>query len=196
MKVNSMIGEALKQKEGLIEELEKELALEQTRREQMNKRFEQTMADFTSEKKAVENIRKANKEMENGKRDRSVEAKRLMKDEYDMVPTRLKPVSATANGMTFTTTIERKKSPMPREARIPPKKHMGTFDPSRVKSSIPKDSMRPQSFKQRKNRENAASYIEELKRVEVERAVTLEEEQKVTQEIFERMRDNPNSELF
>ena len=48
-KVNSMIGEALKQKEGLIEELEKELALEQTRREQMNKRFEKQMADFTSE---------------------------------------------------------------------------------------------------------------------------------------------------
>lgn len=44
-----MIGEALKQKEGLIEELEKELALEQTRREQMNKRFEKQMADFTSE---------------------------------------------------------------------------------------------------------------------------------------------------
>jgi hypothetical protein len=31
-----MIGEALIQKEGLIEELEKELALEKTRREQMN----------------------------------------------------------------------------------------------------------------------------------------------------------------
>jgi len=35
-KINSMIGEALIQKEGLIEELEKELALEKTRREQMN----------------------------------------------------------------------------------------------------------------------------------------------------------------
>jgi hypothetical protein len=31
-----MIGESLIQKEGLIEELEKELALEKTRREQMN----------------------------------------------------------------------------------------------------------------------------------------------------------------
>ena len=108
----------------------------------MNKRFEKQMTDFANEKKAVENIRKANKEMENGKRDRSVEAKRLMKDEYDMVPTRLKPVSATANGMTFTTTIEKKKNPMPREANLPSKKHMGTFDPSRVKSSIPKDSSR------------------------------------------------------
>jgi hypothetical protein len=30
--------------------------------------------------------------MENGKRDKSIEAKRLVKDEYDMVPTRLKTV--------------------------------------------------------------------------------------------------------
>ena len=35
-----MIGEALRQKEGLIGELEKELAVEKTRREQMNQRFE------------------------------------------------------------------------------------------------------------------------------------------------------------
>ena len=80
--------------------------------------------------------------MENGKRDRSVEAKRLVKDEYDMVPTRLKPVSATANGITFTTTMENKKDLMPKEARLPSKKKMGTYDPSRVKSSIPKDSSR------------------------------------------------------
>ena len=40
-KLNSMISEALNQKEGLIEELEKELAVERTRREAMNQRFEQ-----------------------------------------------------------------------------------------------------------------------------------------------------------
>ena len=39
-KINSMISEALNQKEGLIEELEKELAVERTRRETMNQRFE------------------------------------------------------------------------------------------------------------------------------------------------------------
>ena len=38
--------------------------------------------------------------------------------------------------------------------------------------------------------------MEELKRVETERAVKLESEQVMTQEILERMRDNPNSELF
>ena len=47
--------------------------------------------------------------MENGRRDKSLEAKRLVKDqEYDMVPTRLKPVSATANGITFSTQMEKK----------------------------------------------------------------------------------------
>jgi len=56
----------------------------------------------------VERIKRTNVEMENGKRDRSVEAKRLIKDEYDMVPTRLKPVSATANGLIFATQMERK----------------------------------------------------------------------------------------
>ena len=35
-KINAMIGEALVHKEGLIEELEKELVLEKSRREQMN----------------------------------------------------------------------------------------------------------------------------------------------------------------
>ena len=56
-----MIGEALNQKEGLIEELEKELAVERTRREAMNQRFEQQMKEFASEQRAVENIKQANK---------------------------------------------------------------------------------------------------------------------------------------
>ena len=60
-KINSMISEALNQKEGLIEELEKELDVERARRETMNQRFEQQMKEFASEQKAVENIKIANK---------------------------------------------------------------------------------------------------------------------------------------
>ena len=90
------------------------------------------MREFTEEQKAVANIAKANKQMEQGKRDKSLEAKRLVKDEYDMVPTRLKPVTAHGDGVTFTTRME------PKEAKIlPKKKAAGTFDPRRVKSSIP-----------------------------------------------------------
>ena len=137
--------------------------------------------------------------MENGKRDKSLEAKRLVKDEYDMVPTRLKPVSAEANGMVFTTQIEPSSNKsMRREAQIPAKKkHMGTYDQSRVKSSIPgAQNKTHSSFKSRKTQEHAASYVEELKKVEVQRAVKLEQEQELTQEIMTRMRDNPNAELF
>ena len=194
-----MVGEALNQKEGVIEELEKELALEKERREQMNKRFEQQMKEFSDEQKVVKNIALANKQMENGKRDKSLEAKRMVKDEYDMVPTRLKPVSAEANGMVFTTQIEPSSNKsMRREAQIlAKKKHMGTYDQSRVKSSIPgAQNKTHSSFKSRKTQEHAASYVEELKKVEVQRAVKLEQEQEMTQEIMTRMRDNPNSELF
>lgn len=60
-KINSMISEALNQKEGLIEELEKELEVERARRETMNQRFEQQMKEFASEQRAVENIKVANK---------------------------------------------------------------------------------------------------------------------------------------
>jgi len=86
---------------------------------------------------------------------------------------------------------------VPDSARILSKKMKGTYDPSRVKSSIPGASNKSlSSFRKRKTQENAASYVEELKRVEVDRAVKIEHEQKLTQEIFERMRDNPNAELF
>ena len=75
----------------------------------MNKRFESQMQEFADEQRAVENIKVANRQMENGQRDKSLEVKRLVKDnEYDMVPTRLKPVSATANGITFSTQMEKK----------------------------------------------------------------------------------------
>ena len=50
------------------------------------------MKEFTNQQRAVANIAHVNKLMENGKRDKSIEAKRLVKDEYDMVPTRLKAV--------------------------------------------------------------------------------------------------------
>lgn len=116
-------------------ELEKELALEKGRREHQNQRFEHQMKEFTSEQRAVAGIAQANKQMENGKRDRSVEAKRLVKDEYDMVPTRLQSATAKADGMTFSTRMEPKTAQIPAKARKV--SGLSTYDPSRVKSSIP-----------------------------------------------------------
>jgi len=39
------------------------------------------------------------------------------------------------------------------------------------------------------------AYIEELKTVEVKRAVQMEEQDNITWQVLERFRDNPNSEL-
>ena len=52
-----MIGEALQQKEGLIEELEKELAVEKARRMEMNKRFDEQVKEFSEEQNALKEIR-------------------------------------------------------------------------------------------------------------------------------------------
>ena len=78
--------------------------------------------------------------------------------------------------MSFTTLME------PKEAKIPAKKKsLGTFDPSRVKSSIPgANSSALQPYKQKKNKEKSAKYIEELKKVETVRAIKLEQEQEIT----------------
>lgn len=75
------------------------------------------MKEFTAEQRAVANIAHANKQMEQGKRDKSIEAKRLVKDEYDMVPTRLKSSTAKADGMTFSTRMEPTAAHIPSKAR-------------------------------------------------------------------------------
>lgn len=74
--------------------------------------------------------------------------------------------------MTFTTRMESKQAKIPAKKKI-----LGTFDPSRVKSSIPgAQSSTLQPYKQKKTKENAANYVEELKKVETIRAVKLEKE--------------------
>ena len=46
------------------------------------------------------------------------------------------------------------------------------------------------------NDKKAASYIEDLKNQEVERAVKLRQEEEATHAVLSKMRDNPNSHLF
>ena len=38
-------------------------------------------------------------------------------------------------------------------------------------------------------------YLDDMQRTETERAIRMHEEEKMTQEIFDRMRDNPNQAL-
>ena len=49
--------------------------------------------------------------------------------------------------------------------------------------------------KQKANQKKA-NYIEELKKQEVKRAIKVEEEQEITQAVLEKMRDNPNAQLY
>ena len=81
--------------------------------------------------------------------------------------------------MTFNTRME------PKTAQIPAKSKktagLSTYDPSRVKSSIPgAKSAAIAPHKARKNQQSAASYVEELKKAEVKRAVKMEQEQEAT----------------
>ena len=91
---------------------------------------------------------------------------------------------------------------------------MPTYNPDRVKSSIEKGPVRKikSAFKPNphmagksttgaapipsQNDRKAASYIEDLKKKEVERAVKLRQEEAATQAVLEKMRDNPNKHLF
>lgn len=66
-----------------------------------------------------------------------------------------------------------------------------SYRPDRVKSSIPKMG-EVTSFQKSKN---TARYVEDMKKQEVERAVKLNEEEKITLQVLEKMRDNPNSSL-
>ena len=84
---------------------------------------------------------------------------------------------------------------MPSLKPITPKPN---FNPSRIKSSIPKQSehMKQVSEAKKRREEKNAAYIEELKVVEMKRAVTMEEEHNITSQVLGKLRDNPNCELY
>lgn len=115
--------------------------------------------------------------MERGQIDPNAEARRL-EDELDKVP-------------------QREKNPQEKLPHLKPITPKPTFNPSRVKSSIPKQSEHAKQVASAKKRhsEKSAAYIEELKTVEVKRAVQMEEQDNITRQLLERFRDNPNSEL-
>ena len=174
-----MIGEALTQKESLIEELEKELAVEKARRMEMNKRFDEQVKEFTEEQRALREIRSRSKKLEAGKLDKRAEGRKLDED-LDRIPTKETSTSQKPAART-------------------PKKPATTFNQSRVKSSIPGQSASVQKMiaarEKRKTDQQKADYLDELKKQEVKRAIRLEEEQEMTQTVLEKMRDNPNAQL-
>lgn len=115
--------------------------------------------------------------MERGQLDPGQEARRL-EEELDKVP-------------------QREKSQVEKMPPLKPITPKPTFNPSRVKSSIPKQSehMKQVLAAKKVKEDNDAAYIEELKQVEMKRAVTMEQEQQITHQVLGRLRDNPNCEL-
>ena len=101
----------------MITELEKELNLEKARRNQMNAQFERELRKFQEDQKALEMIKEANRRMERGQLDPGTEARRL-EDELDKVP-------------------QREKNPIEKMPHLKPVTPKPTFNPSRIKSSIP-----------------------------------------------------------
>ena len=174
-----MIGEALTQKEGLIGELEKELAVERARRMEMNKRFDEQVKEFAEEQDALKEIRARTRKIEAGKLDKGTEGRRL-DEELDKVPTKQGSGSQKPSART-------------------PKPQASAVNQSRIKSSIPGQSASVQKViatrEKRRANQQKADYIDELKKQEVKRAVRIEEEHEITQAVLEKMRDNPNAQL-
>jgi len=102
--------------------------------------------------------------MERGQLSANAEARRL-EDELDKVP-------------------QREKNPIEKMPSLKPITPKPYFNPSRVKSSIPKqqsEHMKQLNEAKKRKEERNAAYIEELKTAEVKRAVTMEEEHNITQ---------------
>ena len=59
MKLHSLVGQALQQKEAMIKVLEDQLAQERLRREAVTSKFRDQLAEFEAERDALERIRKA-----------------------------------------------------------------------------------------------------------------------------------------
>lgn len=54
----------------MIEDLEKELAVERARRAEMNKRFDEQVKEFAEEQKQIHDLKTKSKKIEQGKLDR------------------------------------------------------------------------------------------------------------------------------
>lgn len=90
LKLNSLVSQALTQKETMIKVLEEQLALERKRREEVTASFKQQLAEFESERDALEDIRKAANAMERRQADRATNgsASKRGDTDLDMVPSR------------------------------------------------------------------------------------------------------------
>ena len=147
------------------------------------------MKEFREEQDALKKIVQTTEQMKTSKKAREREVGRL--DEFDDVPTRDRVRTPKPQGI-------------PQAAKLP----KPTYNPDRVKSSLPMNARAdyrpakkvaassPKNPMRQVKEQKAATYIEDLKRKEVQRAVQLRQEEAATQVVLEKMRDNPNTKLF
>lgn len=125
IKLNSLVSQALQQKEAMIKVLEAQLEAERKRREEVQERFKNQLKEFEEEREALERIRKASNALEK----KHIERSSTMQD------TTHNHTSDTAGELDMIPTKETQRSK-------PAKKNTNTsvqsYRPDRVKSSIPK----------------------------------------------------------
>lgn len=100
VKLNSLVSQALQQKEAMIKVLEAQLEAERKRREEVQERFKSQLKEFEEERDALERIRKASNALEKKHLERQNTTSvnhTVNSEDLDMIPTketqRSKPVS-------------------------------------------------------------------------------------------------------
>jgi hypothetical protein len=105
MRLNTLVSQALQQKEAMIKVLEGQLEEEKRRREEVQVRFRKQLEDIEEERNALERIRRASERMEKKHKGTSSsvmgggthETKKTEESELDMVPTREDKVASVAS---------------------------------------------------------------------------------------------------
>jgi S-adenosylmethionine synthetase len=70
-----------------------------------------------------------------------------------------------------------------------------TYNPGRVKSSIPKLVVVPQPKKDIPSEQSQAKFMEELQVKEIERSIKIQRDEEVAAEVVRKLRDNPNESI-
>lgn len=124
-----LISQTILSKETMIKALEEELNQERERRKEVVETFKKQMVDFQEDKDIIQRMQRANARMERVNGDKAtseLREERKFEDELDLVPTKDSKSTQRTN-------------PSARSSKsLKSKQIHQSFNPDRVKSSIPK----------------------------------------------------------
>lgn len=136
------------------------------------------MIDFQEDKDLIQRMQRANVRMErlNGDKAQSeLKEEKRFEDELDLIPTKDSKSTQRTN-------------PSARSAKSLKNKQHQSYNPDRVKSSIPKAAQQKKNLRDGK-------YLEELREQEVKRAIRQQEDDQIQQEVIKKLKDAPNEHL-